>query len=331
MPQLRGTLEPTELPALVRFLCDVGATGCLRLAGARRAGALWLDGGRLVAARSGASRGRAALDAVALPEGEFVFAGDDDPPEPDPELVAPRAGDPLRRLQAAAGRWARLGPLLAARWALAPPAEAARGEALTLDRESLRVLLAVGRGEHRLEAIAGGGDLLATAEALQSLRDLGLVRAEGGAHRRGSRDRLRRGRERGAPGARRDGARAGRRAPLPPHGGLAGGASGDGRPSRRGVPHGAGGQGARSLAEPAPRGRARPLRPGPPPEGGAGSRCRSPTRAHRAPGPGPATLTNTATVANQAGPDAGPSTNSVSVQTHVVARADLGAADAATR
>jgi len=179
MPQLRGTLEPTELPALVRFLCDVGATGCLRLAGARRAGALWLDGGRLVAARSGASRGRAALDAVALPEGEFVFAGDDDPPAPDPDLVAPRAGDPLRRLQAAAGRWARLGPLLAARWALAPPADAASAEALTLDREALRVLLAVGRGEHRLEAIAGGGDLLATAEALQSLRDLGLVQAGG--------------------------------------------------------------------------------------------------------------------------------------------------------
>jgi hypothetical protein len=179
MPQLRGTLEPAELPALVRFLRDVGATGCLRLAGARRAGALWMDGGRLVAARSGASRGRAALDAVALPEGEFVFAGDDDPPEPDPDLVAPRAGDPLRRLQAAARRWARLSPLLAARWALAPPAEDARGEALALDREALRVLLAVGRGEHRLEAIAGGGDLLATAEALQSLRDLGLVQAGG--------------------------------------------------------------------------------------------------------------------------------------------------------
>jgi hypothetical protein len=240
MPQLRGTLEPTELPALVRFLCDVGATGCLRLAGARRAGALWLDGGRRVAARSGASRGRAALDAVALPEGEFVFAGDGDPPAPDPDLVAPRAGDPLRRLQAAAGRWARLGPLLAARWALAPPAEAARGEALTLDRESLRALLAVGRGEHRLEAIAGGGDLLATAEALQSLRDLGLVQAGGPPQ-----GEPRQGEQRPAPA----GAGA---APPAPHGGLAGGAPGDDRPSRRGVPHGAGGQGVRSLAAPAP-------------------------------------------------------------------------------
>jgi hypothetical protein len=179
MPQLRGTLEPTELPALVRFLCEVGATGCLRLAGARRSGALWLDGGRLVAARSGSSRGRAALDAVAVPEGEFVFAGDDAPPEPDPDLVAPRAGEPLRRLQAAAGRWARLSPLLAARWVLAPLAEAVSGEALTLDREALRALLAVGRGEHSLEAIAAEGDLLATAEALRSLRDLGVVRAEG--------------------------------------------------------------------------------------------------------------------------------------------------------
>ncbi len=179
MPRFWGALEPAELPALVRFLCDVGATGCLRLAGARRSGELWLDGGRLVAARSGASRGRAALDAVAFPEGEFVFAGDDDPPEPDPDLVAPRAGDPLRRLQAAAGRWARLGPLLAARWALAPLAEDASGEALTLDRESLRALLAVGRGERSLEAIAGGGDLLATAEALRSLRGLGVVQVEG--------------------------------------------------------------------------------------------------------------------------------------------------------
>ena len=64
-------------------------------------------------------------------------------------------------------------------------------------------MLAVGRGEHRLEAIAGGGDLLATAEALQSLRDLGLVQAgarlRGRAHLRGSRDRLRRGRGEAPP------------------------------------------------------------------------------------------------------------------------------------
>ena len=254
MPQLWGTLEPTELPALVRFLRDVGATGCLRLAGARRAGALWLDGGRLVAARSGASRGRAALDAVALPEGEFVFAGDGDPPEPDLDLVAPRAGDPLRRLQAAAGRWARLGPLLAARWALAPPAEAARGEALALDREALRVLLAVGRGERSLEAIAGGATCWRRPRRCRRCATSAWCRRGAhlrGSHFRGSSDRLRRERER-RPGARRAGARAGRRAPLPPHGGLAGGAPGDGRPSRRGVPHGAGGQGVRSLAAPAP-------------------------------------------------------------------------------
>jgi hypothetical protein len=179
MPRFWGALEPTELPALVRFLHDVGATGCLRLAGERRPGELWLDGGRLVAARSGTSRGRAALEAVAFPEGEFVFTGNEDPPEPDPDLVAPRAGDPLRRLQAAAGRWARLGPLLGARWVLAPSAGDVGGEPLTLDRESLRALLAVGRGEQRLEAIAAGGDLLATGEALRSLHDLGLVRAEG--------------------------------------------------------------------------------------------------------------------------------------------------------
>jgi hypothetical protein len=179
MPRFWGALEPTELPALVRFLHDVGATGCLRLAGERRPGELWLDGGRLVAARSGTLRGRAALEAVAFPEGEFVFTGEDDPPEPDPDLVAPRAGGPLRRLQAAAGRWARLSPLLGARWALAPPAGDVSGEPLTLDREALRALLAVGRGEQSLEAIAAGGDPLATAEALRSLRDLGLVQAEG--------------------------------------------------------------------------------------------------------------------------------------------------------
>ena len=179
MPQLWGTLEPTELPALVRFLCDVGATGCLRLAGARRAGALWLDGGRLVAARSGASRGRAALDAVALPEGEFVFAGDGDPPEPDP---GPGGSQGRGSPAAPPGGGRALGPPRPpARGALGPGApgggRARRGPD---PRSGVAARLARRRpGGAQPGGDRRGGDLLATAEALQSLRDLGLVQAEG--------------------------------------------------------------------------------------------------------------------------------------------------------
>jgi Domain of unknown function (DUF4388) len=183
MPRLWGTLTLTGLPALVQFLGEVGATGRMRLTGASRTGELWLHGGRLVEARSGAKRGRAALAELARPEGEFAFVDEPALPPPDPDLAALEAAEALALLRAAADGWVRLDSLPAARWVLAPPVERPRPdapadqeEALALDRQALHVLLAIGRGEGTPERLAAAGDPDAVFRALETLRDLGLIR-----------------------------------------------------------------------------------------------------------------------------------------------------------
>jgi hypothetical protein len=178
MPRLWGTLTVTGLPALVQFLGEVGATGRMRLSGTNRTGELWLNGGRLVEASSGAARGRAALDLLARPEGDFAFVDEPAPSPPDPELAALGPSEALALLQAAADRWARLDAMPAGRWMLAPPSNepGQAAEPVTLDRDAVRVLLAIGRGEGSAEALAAEHDPEAVARALETFRGLGLVR-----------------------------------------------------------------------------------------------------------------------------------------------------------
>ncbi|HVG97830.1 MAG TPA: DUF4388 domain-containing protein, partial [Chloroflexota bacterium] len=178
MPRLWGTLTVTGLPALVQFLGEVGATGRMRLSGTNRTGELWLNGGRLVEARSGAARGRAALEQLARPEGDFAFVDEPAPSPPDPELTALGQAEALALLRAAADRWARLDAMPAGTWMLAPPSNEpeAAAEPVTLDREAVRVLLAIGRGEGSAEALAAEHDPEAVARALETFRGLGLVR-----------------------------------------------------------------------------------------------------------------------------------------------------------
>jgi hypothetical protein len=180
MPRLWGTLTVTGLPALVQFLGEVGATGRMRLSGTSRTGELWLNGGRLVEARSGDARGRAALDLLARPEGDFAFVDEPAPSPPDPELVALSPAEALALLRTAAERWARVDAMPAGRWTLAPPPDApeAAGEPVTLDRDAVRVLLAIGRGEGSAEALAAEHDPEAVARALETFRGLGLVRQD---------------------------------------------------------------------------------------------------------------------------------------------------------
>jgi Domain of unknown function (DUF4388) len=183
MPRLWGTLSLTGLPELLRFLGEVEATGRLRVSGTGRTGELWVEGGRIVGARSGATRGRAALAELAQlarPEGEFDYADEPAPrAETDAELLALGATDAIAALEAATERWDRYGHLMGTRWALVPPRPEGVGEAaLTLDRSSVRVLLGIGRGQDTLEALVeeGGLEQATVARTLESLRDLGLVR-----------------------------------------------------------------------------------------------------------------------------------------------------------
>jgi hypothetical protein len=180
MPRLWGTLTVTGLPALVQFLGEVGATGRMRLTGTSRTGELWLNGGRLVEAHSGAARGRAALDLLARPEGDFAFVDEPAPAPPDPELAALGTAETLALLQEAADRWARVDALPAGNWSLAPmPAEpGGAAEAVTLDRDAVRVLLAIGRGQGSAAALAAEHDPEAVARALETFSGLGLVRQD---------------------------------------------------------------------------------------------------------------------------------------------------------
>src|SRR5262245_59031570 len=122
MPRLWGTLSLTGLPELLRFLGEVEATGRLRVPGTGRTGERWVEGGRVVGARSGATRGRAALAALAelaRPEGEFVYADEPAPrAETDAELLTLGATDAIAALEAATERWDRYGHLMGTRWAL---------------------------------------------------------------------------------------------------------------------------------------------------------------------------------------------------------------------
>jgi hypothetical protein len=161
----------------------VEATGRLRVSGTGRTGELWVEGGRVVGARSGTARGRAALAALAelaRPAGEFDYADEPAPrAEADAELLALGAADAIAALEAATRRWDRYGHLMGTRWALTPPRPEGAGEAaLSLHRNAVRVLLGIGRGQDTLEALVeeGGLEQESVARTLESLRDLGLVR-----------------------------------------------------------------------------------------------------------------------------------------------------------
>ncbi len=90
MTELEGELRGIGLPALLRLLGDQQASGHLRLtfgAGDASTGDLWLDRGRVVAAACGATRGAAAVEALALalasPHGAFAFSVEPPPSEGD--------------------------------------------------------------------------------------------------------------------------------------------------------------------------------------------------------------------------------------------------------
>jgi hypothetical protein len=132
---LRGSLHATDLTILVRFLAGLGTSGRLRVSSGEQSGDLYLEGGRITAARFGGARGFAALDAVAveLRHGQFTFRNGELPDERELDVTP-------SELQA---RLATLDPSAAAPVRTSPPpgaAAAGAGAAARAVREQLRQL-----------------------------------------------------------------------------------------------------------------------------------------------------------------------------------------------
>lgn len=183
MPELRGDLAFVGLSALLRFIAGLGVTGRLQVAGERGEGSLWLDEGHVVGASFGPQRGAEALSALAGTAGDGQFRLSAEPAPAVREIEAPLE-DVLQHVATMDAAFREIRPLLVTRWGVAPSEGAGGGESreasIVLDRRALDVLLAVNRGRHTVDEIAGAGGLVETAYALLRLRDQGLVQAEGG-------------------------------------------------------------------------------------------------------------------------------------------------------
>lgn len=183
MPELRGDLAFVGLSALLRFIAGLGATGRLRVAGERGEGSLWLDEGHVVGAAFGAQRGAEALSALAGTAGDGRFRLSAEPAPAVREIEAPLE-DVLQHVATMDAAFREIRPLLRTHWGVAPPeavgSRESREASIVLDRRALDVLLAVNRGHHTVDEIAGAGNLVETAQALLRLRDQGLVQADGG-------------------------------------------------------------------------------------------------------------------------------------------------------
>lgn len=181
MPELRGDLAFVGLSALLRFIAGLGVTGRLQVAGERGDGSLWLDEGHVVGASFGPQRGADALSALAGSAGDGQFRLSTEPAPAVREIEAPLE-DVLQHVATMDAAFREIRPLLVTRWGVAPPDGAgsrATGEAsIVLDRRALDVLLAVNRGRHTVDEIAGPGNVVETAHALLRLRDQGLVQDE---------------------------------------------------------------------------------------------------------------------------------------------------------
>lgn len=181
MPEMQGPLQGIGLPALVRFLASLEMTGTLRVAQERWNGVLWFERGRVVSATFGADRGAAAVDAIAqlLPRGDFVVADALPPAARDVDLAPEELQDRIEQSAAAA---ARIAPLMAAEWAVAPILAAddldespGDDEEIVLDRRALHTLLAISGGQRTAVDIAGERGLLETLHVLDRLYEMGLI------------------------------------------------------------------------------------------------------------------------------------------------------------
>jgi len=88
---LRGSLETFALTDVLTLVASTGKTGELQVVGDEMSGRVWLDGGKIVAARvdDATEPADAVFRLLRLPNGDFTFEADGAPPDPgDPEEVS---------------------------------------------------------------------------------------------------------------------------------------------------------------------------------------------------------------------------------------------------
>ncbi|HEX2324451.1 MAG TPA: DUF4388 domain-containing protein, partial [Chloroflexota bacterium] len=179
MISLGGTLEGIGLPALVRFLAGLRSSGLLLVADDSWGGEVGFDEGRVVAAAFGAERGLAALEAIALalPRGEFRFAGGAIPEGRDVDLPPEDLERYLTSLAEEQVALARAIPSLASvpRPVDPGPDGAGAPERITIDRSTLFSLLLVD-GRRTVQALC---EQRGERGAAQTLKELAWLAGSG--------------------------------------------------------------------------------------------------------------------------------------------------------
>lgn len=204
MPRLSGSLARTGLPALFRFLGDLLTTGRLDVGESQWNAQVYLDHGRVVAARFGAARGLAAIDdlALVLPTATFELHDAAPPAERDEQLAAMAPADLATHLEeTVAGQNgstaglpppdARLRVTEPAEWSVTPagPTEPAgpagpagadgdQGGSLTVTRRALSMLLEIRDEQPTVAALAAQWGVRPALDAVGQLLQLHLVRVD---------------------------------------------------------------------------------------------------------------------------------------------------------
>jgi len=178
-PEFSGTLEGAGLPAVVRFVCGLKKTGCLRLRQDEWHAEIGFEAGQLTTASFGSRDGLDALDAVVqvMPDASFTFDTRSRPSS------TPGIGLPADALQAHLDE-------LSARVATGTPSlpsadvvpelvvqteTSVADDPLPLDRARLQTLLAV-NGQRTVREIVAQRGSVDVLWQLAGLADVGLVR-----------------------------------------------------------------------------------------------------------------------------------------------------------
>ena len=177
MTELSGILERVGLPAITRFLSGLGKTGCLELTDRDWQGQIFIQNGRVTAARLGSRTGVDALEAIVevFPSAEFAF--DSNARVTDEPAIRLSHDELLQRMDAVASRSAagsRRLPLPETVPALLAETASGSEEPLPLDRGTLQTLLAID-GQRSVREVVRQRNSFDALWQLAQLAELGLI------------------------------------------------------------------------------------------------------------------------------------------------------------
>jgi hypothetical protein len=166
----------------LRALSELGQSGLLRIRHRRLSGEVHLRAGQVVGAVLGAEEGVAALEGIALvlPDGEFRFQEDAEPEWDGGDILLDDLPAYLNALAHERAYLTRMIPSLQLVPRLATyPLDGAQPGPVLVDRDTLRLMPAIGRGLS-VEAMALHFGLVDTARALARLLEWDVAELEPG-------------------------------------------------------------------------------------------------------------------------------------------------------